>query len=98
MKSNTNYTSQHIDNQSFDEALQVRVTELINTSGVLINPATEETAQKVSDKIPTDDIYITYNADNTVNTKVWKLEGTGTVVKTLTYNYSGGNLISKILS
>jgi len=48
-KTNTKYTSQHIDNQSFDEGLQVKVTELINTSGVLINPATEETLQAVLD-------------------------------------------------
>lgn len=41
-KSNTKYTSQHIDNQSFDETLQMRVTELIGADGVLKNPATEE--------------------------------------------------------
>lgn len=41
-KSNTKYTSQHIDNQSFDEGLQVRVTELIGADGILKNPATEE--------------------------------------------------------
>lgn len=41
-KTNTKYTSQHIDNQSFDEGLQVRVTELIGADGVLKNPATEE--------------------------------------------------------
>lgn len=41
-KTNTKYTSQHIDNQSFDEALQMRVTELIGADGVLKNPATEE--------------------------------------------------------
>lgn len=42
MKSNTKYTSQHIDNQSFDDGLQVKVTELVNTSGTLVNPATTE--------------------------------------------------------
>lgn len=41
-KTNTKYTSQHIDNQSFDEGLQVRVTELIGADGILKNPATEE--------------------------------------------------------
>ncbi|HBT75029.1 TPA: hypothetical protein DEB29_03455 [Candidatus Wolfebacteria bacterium] len=60
--------------------------------------ATEDTLQKAADKIPTYDLYISYNEDGTVNQKIWKEEGTETVVKTLTYNYSGGNLISKILS
>lgn len=41
-KTNNKYTSQHIDNQSFDEALQMRVTEIIGADGVLKNPATEE--------------------------------------------------------
>jgi len=41
-KSNTKYTSQYIDNMSFDESLQMRVTELIGADGVLKNPATEE--------------------------------------------------------
>lgn len=46
-KSNTKYTSQHIDNQSFDEGLQVRVTELIGADGVLKNPATEEKQDEI---------------------------------------------------
>lgn len=41
-KTNTKYTSQHIDNQSFDDGLQVRITELIGADGILKNPATEE--------------------------------------------------------
>ena len=65
---------------------------------VLRGIATEETLVATTNKLPTYDLYITYNADNTVNTKVWKVAGTSTVVKTLTYNYSGGNLISKLLS
>jgi len=47
-KTNTKYTSQHIDNQSFDEGLQVKVTELINTGGTLVNPATEESAKGIA--------------------------------------------------
>lgn len=31
-KTNTKYTSQHIDNQSFDEALQMRVTEFTGSA------------------------------------------------------------------
>lgn len=46
-KTNTKYTSQHIDNQSFDDALQVKVTELVNTSGTLVNPATEEKQDEI---------------------------------------------------
>lgn len=46
-KTNTKYTSQHIDNQSFDEGLQVRVTELIGADGVLKNPATEEKQDEI---------------------------------------------------
>lgn len=71
---------------------------VLNASNVQINPATEETLQSVAGKIPTYDEYRTYNGDGTVNTKVWKIAGTSTVVKTLTYNYSGGNLVSKTLS
>lgn len=69
-----------------------------NISGEAINPATEETLQKTSDKLPTSDCYYTWNSDGTVATKVWKIAGTSTVIKTLTYSYSGGNLTSKILS
>lgn len=47
-KTNTKYTSQHIDNQSFDESLQVRVTELIGADGVLKNPATEESVKGIA--------------------------------------------------
>lgn len=58
----------------------------------------EETLQASTNKLPTYDLYISYNTDGTVNQKMWKTAGTSTVIKTLMYNYSGGNLISKILS
>lgn len=81
------------------DAQQTYISEKIrNASNIVINPATEETLQATTNKLPTYDMYISYNIDGNVNTKVWKLEWTGTVVKTLTYNYSGGNLVSKILS
>lgn len=67
------------------------IAGLADEDGNVISPAT-------NDKIPSNDLYITYNGDGTINTKVWKRAGTSTVIKTLTYNYSGGALISKILS
>jgi hypothetical protein len=36
------YTSQYIDNMSFDEGLEVKIVEIIGADGVLKNPATEE--------------------------------------------------------
>lgn len=60
--------------------------------------ATEVTLIKAANKLPTYDLEITYNPNGSVNTKVWKLEGTATVVKTLTYNYIDGVLTSKTLS
>lgn len=45
--SRTKYTSQAINNMSFDDGLKVQVTELIGADGVLKNPATEETLQAV---------------------------------------------------
>jgi hypothetical protein len=38
----TKYSSQNIDNMSFDEGLSVKITELIGADGILKNPATEE--------------------------------------------------------
>ena len=73
-------------------------TGLVNASQISINPATEETLQSLPDKIPKYDMYITRNGDGTVATKVWKIAGTSTVVKTLTYNRSGGYLVSKIIT
>ncbi len=70
----------------------------VYNNGAQINAATEETLQATTNKLPTYDLYLTWNSDGTVNTKVWKLAGTGTVVATLTYGYSGGNLVTKILS
>jgi len=101
--SRTKRSSQAIDNFSFDEDFLVKVTELVrrNAGGTAIeyfNPATEEKQDIQADKIPMNDLYLTWNADGTVATKVWKTAGTSTVIKTLTYNYSGGNLITKILS
>lgn len=87
---NTEYTSQEIDNSSFDKVSGVRVTELVDQNGELMN--------SIADKIPTYDLYITYNPDGSTNQKIWKKEATTEIVKTLTYNYSGGNLISKIIS
>lgn len=92
------FTSQEIDNIVFDETVGARGVIPVGANGVAVNPATEETLQKSADKIPTYDLYITYNGDGTFNQKIWKEEGTENIVKTLTYNYSGGNLISKILS
>lgn len=40
--SSTKYTSQNIDNMSFDDGLKVKITEIIGSDGVLKNPATEE--------------------------------------------------------
>jgi len=37
----TKYTSQDIDNMSFDDELKVSVTEIIGADGILKNPATE---------------------------------------------------------
>lgn len=37
----TKYTSQNIDNMSFDETLGVSMVEIIGADGVLKNPATE---------------------------------------------------------
>lgn len=47
MGSNTKYTSQHIDNQSFDETFQVSTVEIVarnagNTAVEYVRPATEE--------------------------------------------------------
>jgi hypothetical protein len=40
--SKTKYTSQHIDNMSFDDDLKVSMVEIIGADGVLKNPATSE--------------------------------------------------------
>lgn len=40
--SKTKYTSQYIDNMSFDDELKVSMVEIIGADGVLKNPATEE--------------------------------------------------------
>jgi len=74
------YTSQYIDNLSFDEGLKVKVTELIDTNGSLINPASEETLQAVlaaHDTVVVD----TTDPDNIVVTK--KLNGATVDTKTI---------------
>lgn len=43
-----------------------------------------------------DELFISYNVDNTVHTKVYQLLGVTKL--TITYNYSGGNLVSKVKS
>jgi hypothetical protein len=52
--SKTKYSSQYIDNMSFDDALKIKVVELIGADGVLKNPATEDkqdilSAYKITD-------------------------------------------------
>lgn len=47
-ESNTKYTSQYIDNFSFDDQLKVKIAEIISSEGNLINPATEETLREVA--------------------------------------------------
>ena len=44
----TKYTSQYMDNMSFDEGLGVNMVEIIGADGNLKNPATEETLQKIA--------------------------------------------------
>lgn len=97
------HTEQEILNSSFDETFGVLVTEPVRrnagaTALEYFNPATEEKQDTIANKLPTYDLYLTWNGDGTVATKVWKTAGTSTVIKTLTYNYSGGTLASKILS
>jgi len=46
--SKTKYTSQYIDNMSFDDELKVSMVEIIGADGVLKNPASEETMQKIA--------------------------------------------------
>lgn len=49
--SKTHYTSQNIDNMSFDESLGVSMVEIIGADGVLKNPATETTIQDLDNKL-----------------------------------------------
>lgn len=91
--------SQHdIINAQHDSNAGAQRVLSVDKNGVQLNQATEETLQKALNKIPTYDLYITYNPDGTIATKVWKQAGTDIVVKTLTYNYTNGDLTSKILS
>jgi hypothetical protein len=41
------YTTQAMNNMSFDEELKVNMVEIIGQDGVLKNPATEETLQEI---------------------------------------------------
>jgi len=41
--SKTKYTSQYIDNMSFDDALKTKVTQVVDHAGNFVSPATEET-------------------------------------------------------
>ena len=44
----TKYTSQYIDNMSFDDELKVQIVEIIGEDGDLKNPATEENQDPLS--------------------------------------------------
>jgi hypothetical protein len=45
--SKTKYTSQNIDNMSFDDELKVKIFEIISKDGVLVNPATSEKQDEI---------------------------------------------------
>lgn len=52
--SKTKWTSQNIDNMSWDEDMKVRVTEIIGADGVLKNPATEVKQDDIISAIGTE--------------------------------------------
>lgn len=87
--SKTKYTSQNIDNMSFDDELKVKITELIGADGVLKNPATEETLQKTAEK-PSDTEYVWTDGNLTQ-----KIETYSDRTVTTVYTWSSGNLTNK---
>ena len=82
------YTSQYMDNLSFDDSLKVNMVELIGKDGTLQNLA--------GLNIPTHDyLGLSYTGSNLTGV-VYKLGGSGgATVATLTLGYDGSdNLIS----
>ena len=87
--SKTKYTSQYIDNMGFDDELKVPMTELISKDGVLVNPATEETLLKTTEK-PLDTEYVWTDGNLTQ-----KIETFTDRTVTTVYTWSSGNLTNK---
>jgi hypothetical protein len=87
--SKTKYTSQNIDNMSFDDELKVKIFEIISKDGVLVNPATEETLQKTAEK-PSDTEYVWTDGNLTQ-----KIETYSDRTVTTVYTWSSGNLTNK---
>jgi hypothetical protein len=87
--SKTKYTSQNIDNMSFDDELKVKIFEIISKDGVLVNPATEETLLKTTEK-PLDTEYVWTDGNLTQ-----KIETYSDRTVTTVYTWSSGNLTNK---
>lgn len=90
--SKTKYTSQNIDNMSFDDELKVKIFEIISKDGVLVNPATEETLQKTAEK-PSDTEYVWTDGNLTQ-----KIETYSDRTVTTVYTWSSGNLTNKVIT
>lgn len=90
----------NIDDLAKKIGLEVeKAIKKIPRSGGMGNPFSFDESGNLkiaSPDIPQYDLYITYNVDGSVNQKIWK--NSETTIKTLTYNYIDGILVSKILS
>jgi len=97
--SKTKYTSQYIDNMSFDDALKTKVTQVVDHAGNFVSPATEETLKALQGfQIPVHD-HLALTVATTTDTWVYKTGGAaGTTVATvlITYTDSGKGTITTI--